>query len=79
MQTAAEVTDGGEYHGFVIGYVTEVKVFPLIIAAPLWDPPDELSELINSASDVKVYMVTYSPSLAGNTATDGNVILEPDL
>ncbi len=79
MQTAAEVKDGGQYDGYVIGFVTALKVFPLIIATPLWQPTKELSEVINSASDVKVYMVTYSPSLAGNTATDGDVVLEPDL
>ena len=78
IETAAEVKDGGQYHGFVIGYVTELRAYPLNITQPFWKPPEEVPELINSASDVRVYMLTYSRSLAGTTATDGNQVLEPD-
>jgi hypothetical protein len=78
LVTASEVQDQGQYQGFIIGFVTGVTIHPLIIPTPLWDPPPALTEAINSASEVKVYMITYKPSGAGNSPTDGELILEPD-
>ena len=78
MKTAAEVMDGGQYHGYVIGRVTELLLFPVDISTPTWWDP-QLSTVIDSASDVRVYMISYSPSLAGSAATDGDVVLDPDI
>lgn len=78
VKTAAEVLDGGQYHGYVIGRVTDLLLFPIDIATPTWWDP-QLFTVINSASDFKVYMISYSPSLAGDSATDGDVVLDPDM
>jgi hypothetical protein len=80
LETSKEVQEQGQYQGFVQARVIGILIDPLDdVLSPLWDPPPELTEAINSASEVKVYMITYKPSWAGNFATDGELILEPDL
>ncbi len=37
-----------------------------------------LADLISDASDVKIFMLQYSPSLSGTTSTEEGVVLDPD-
>lgn len=78
LETTDEVREEGEYKGYVIAQVMKFSLVPVTINTPTyWD--EKLSPIIDSAEDVKVFMLTYSPSLSGGlTVTDGNVG-EPDL
>ena len=78
LETAAEVPEEGQHKGYVIGRVTDLRLFPITITTPTWWD-DQLSTILGTATDVKVYMISYSPSLAGSSTTDGNIVLDPDM
>ena len=78
LETAAEVVEDGQHKGYVIGRVTDLRLFPVTISTPTWWD-DQLSTVLDTATDVKVYMISYSPSLAGSSTTDGNIVLDPDM
>lgn len=78
LETAGEVSEEGQHNGYVIGRVKDLKLFPITIDTPTWWD-DKLFAVIDSAEEVKVYMLSYSPSLSGGLNADNGLISEPDL
>ena len=77
LETTDEVTEEGQYEGYVIARVMDLRLVPVTIATPTyWD--DKLSPIIDSAEDVKVFMLSYSPSLSGGLDAENGVVSEPD-
>jgi hypothetical protein len=77
LETAATVTEEGANQGFVVGRIMDVVFVGITIPPRIWWHP-LVADLISNASEIKVFMFKYSPSLAGNSATEGGVILDPD-
>ena len=78
LETTDEVTEDGEYKGYVIAQVMKFSLVPVTINTPTyWD--EKLSPIIDSAEDVKVFMLSYSPSLSGGLDTEGGIVNEPDV
>lgn len=77
LETTDEVTEEGQYEGYVIARVMDLRLVPVTIVTPTyWD--EKLSPIIDSAEEVKVFMLSYSPSLSGGLDADNGVISEPD-
>jgi len=77
LETAAQVPEEGNHKGYVVGWVKEQRLFTAVISTPTWWDP-QLISVIDTARDVKVYMISYSPSLTGSMVTDEGVVSEPD-
>ena len=78
LETTDEVTEDGEYKGYVLAQVMKFSLVPVTINTPTyWD--EKLSPIIDSAEDVKVFMLSYSPSLSGGLDTEGGIVNEPDV
>lgn len=78
LLTAKGVAEEGQHKGYVQGVATFLWLDPLIFPLPTgWD--NELVTIVGSATDVKVYMLSYSPSLAGSSTTDDDLVTEPDM
>jgi len=78
LETTDEVTEEGQYEGYVIARVMDLRLVPVTIVTPTyWD--EKLSPIIDSAKEVKVFMLSYSPSLSGGLDTENGVVSEPDL
>lgn len=74
LETSESVTEEGQYEGYVVAWVTNLRLHgPDVrdIATPTpWN--EKLLPVINTATDVKVYMKEYFPSLApGSVIVDG--------
>lgn len=78
LETAGEVPEDGLHKGYVIGRVQDLRLFPITIDTPTWWD-DKLFPVITSAVEVKVFMLSYSPSLSGGWETENGLISEPDL
>ena len=77
LEAAAAVTEEGADQGFVVGRIMDVVFVGITIPPRIWWHP-QVADLITNASEVKVFMYEYSPSLAGTSATESGVILDPD-
>ncbi|MBT8074788.1 MAG: hypothetical protein HKP21_13900 [Xanthomonadales bacterium] len=77
LETTDEVTEEGQYEGYVIARVMDLRLVPITIVTPTyWD--EKLSPIIDSAEEVKVFMLSYSPSLSGGLDAENGVVSEPD-
>ena len=77
LETSEEVSEEGQYAGYVRSRVMDLRLSPITIATPTWWDP-QLLAIISSASEVKVYMETYNANLApGSVAIDG-VVSDPE-
>ena len=77
LETSETVMEEGQYEGFVVAWVTGLRLHEVNFATPTpWD--DKLLPVINTATDVKVYMNSYNPSLAPVTVSAGGLITEPE-
>ena len=79
LETSEEVSEEGQYTGYVRSRVLDVRLSSITttIATPTWWD-DQLLSVIDSASEVKVYMETYNASLApGSAAVDG-IVSDPE-
>ncbi len=77
LEAAAAVTEEGTNQGFVVGRIMDVVVVGITIPTRIWWHP-QVADLISNASEVKVFMYDYSPSLSGTASTDEGVVLDPD-
>jgi len=77
LEAAAAVTEEGIHKGYVVGRILDVVFVGITIPPRIWWDP-QVADLISAASDVRVFMFDYSPSLAGTTATEEGVVLDPD-
>jgi hypothetical protein len=78
LETAEEVSEEGQYTGYVVGLVRALRLSPIIIPTPTWWD-DQLLAVIDSASEVKVYMETYNASpVPGSVVVDG-IVSDPDM
>ncbi len=77
LETAATVTEEGAHQGYVVGRILDVVFVGITIPPRIWWDP-QVADLISNASDVRVFMFEYSPSLAGTSATEEGVVLDPD-
>ena len=77
LETFESVPEEGQYEGFVVAWVTNLRLHEVNIDTPTeWD--DKLLPIINTATDVKVYMKEYFPSLTpGSVAVDG-IVSDPE-
>ena len=77
LETSEEVSEEGQYTGYVRSRVMDLRLSPISIDTPTWWD-DQLLSVIDSASEVKVYMETYNASLApGSIAVDG-IVSDPE-
>jgi hypothetical protein len=77
LETSEEVSEEGQYTGYVRSRVMDLRLSPITIATPTWWDP-QLLTIIGSASEVKVYMETYNANLApGSAAVDG-IVSDPE-
>lgn len=78
LLTAREVVDEGEHKGYVHGRVKDFDLPQVNFPLPTyWD--DQMSTVLGSATDFKVYMIDYRSSPAGASVTEDNIVLEPDM
>ncbi len=77
LEAAAVVPEEGANKGYVVGRILDVVFVGITIPPRIWWDP-QVADLISDASDVKIFMFDYSPSLAGTTATEDGVVLDPD-
>jgi len=72
------VSEEGQYTGYVKSRVKDLDIHPMNIET---DPPlywdDDLSTMIDSATEIKVYMEEYKAGLASVPVVDG-IATEPD-
>lgn len=77
LETTDEVTEEGQYEGYVIARVMDLRLVPVTIVTPTyWD--EKLSPIIDTAKEVKVFMLSYSPSLSGGLDAENGIVSEPD-
>jgi hypothetical protein len=77
LEAAATVPEEGATKGYVVGRILDVVFVGVTIPPRIWWDP-QIADLISAASEVRIFMFDYSPSLAGTTATDEGVVLDPD-
>jgi hypothetical protein len=77
LEAAAVVLEEGANKGYVVGRILDVVFVGITIPPRIWWDP-QVADLISAATDVRVFMFDYSPSLAGTTATEDGVVLDPD-
>jgi hypothetical protein len=77
LEAAAVVTEEGALKGYVVGRIMDFVFVGITIPPRIWWHP-RVAELISTASEIEVFMIEYSPSLAGTSATEGGVVLDPD-
>jgi len=77
LEAAAAVPEEGANKGYVVGRILDVVFVGITIPPRIWWDP-QVADLISAASDVRVFMFDYSPNLAGTTATEEGVVLDPD-
>jgi len=77
LEAAASVTEEGDQKGYVVGRIMDVIFVGITVPPRIWWN-QEVADLIADSSDVKIFMLRYSPSLAGTPSTDGGVVLDPD-
>lgn len=77
LEAAATVPEEGANKGYVVGRILDVVFVGITIPPRIWWDP-RVADLISAASDVKIFMFDYSPSLSGTTATEEGVVLDPD-
>jgi len=77
LEAAAAVTEEGDHKGYVVGRIMDVVFVGITVQPRIWWH-QEVVDLITESSDVKIFMLQYSPSLSGTASTDGGVILDPD-
>lgn len=77
LEAAAAVTEEGANKGYVVGRIMDFVFVGITIPPRIWWHP-QVAELISTASEIEVFMIEYSPSLAGTSATEGGVVLDPD-
>jgi len=76
LETTESVMDDGQYKGYVVAWVTDLRLHQVSIATPTpWD--DKLLPVINSATDVKVYMNVYNPSLTPAPVSADGIVTDP--
>jgi hypothetical protein len=77
LETFESVTEAGQYEGYVVAWVKDLRLHQVNINTPTdWD--DKLLPVINSATDVKVYMNEYNASLTPGSVAVGGVVSEPE-
>jgi len=77
LETTEEVSEEGEYTGYIRSRVMDLRLSPVTIVTPTWWDP-QLLAIIGSASEVKVYMEIYNANLApGSVAVDG-IVSDPE-
>jgi len=75
LETANEVSEEGQYTGYVVGELIKERLSGVDISTPTpWD--DQLSAVFDSASEIKVYMEEYNASLVPNV--DG-IVTDPEM
>lgn len=77
LEAAAAVTEEGDQKGYVVGRIMDVIFVGITVPPRIWWN-QEVADLIADSSDVKIFMLQYSPSLSGTASTDGGVVLDPD-
>jgi len=77
LEAAAAVTEEGDHKGYVVGRIMDVVFVGITVQPRIWWH-QEVVDLITESSDVKIFMLQYSPSLSGTASTDGGVVLDPD-
>lgn len=74
LKTKQEVSLENQNKGYIVGWVTELQHDTIKIPSPDWGY-EELSPVISTWKDVKVFMVKYNGKLTGcPTTADGQVI-----
>ncbi len=77
LETAKEVSEEGQHTGYVIGELVKVRIDPFNFPTPTpWN--DNLTTVVGSASEIKVYMEEYNASL-GAESDVGGIASEPDM
>jgi hypothetical protein len=77
QEAAPHVQEEGANKGNFLGRIQDVVFVGITIPPRIWWDP-QVADLISAATDVRVFMFDYSPSLAGTTATEDGVVLDPD-
>lgn len=77
LETAKEVSEEGQHSGYVIGELVKVRIDPFNFPTPTpWN--DHLSTVVESASEIKVYMEEYNASLVPGPVVGDGIAGEPD-
>ncbi|MEN8180055.1 MAG: hypothetical protein ABFS39_15745 [Pseudomonadota bacterium] len=77
LETSGAVSMEGQNKGYVVGWVKELRHSSVAMPDPSWGY-EQLLPVIDGWREVKVYMFSYSPSLAGSWATENGVSTDPD-
>jgi hypothetical protein len=77
LKTASPVPAGSANEGFVIGQINEFTLPGVIIATPTWWD-DDLPEILDNATEVRILMIEYHPDPAAGIATESGSVLEPE-
>jgi hypothetical protein len=77
LETFESVAEEGQYEGYVVAWVKDLRLHQVNIDTPTdWDI--KLLPVINTATDVKVYMNEYYPSLAPGSVSINGVVNNPE-
>lgn len=74
LETSGAVSIEGQNKGYVVAWVKELRHSSVILTSPSWGY-EQLLPVIDGWREVKVYMYSYNPSLAG---TKDGVSTDPD-
>jgi hypothetical protein len=77
LETAYRVPEDGPHTGYIYGELIKVRLNPITFPTPTpWNP--ELPGVVDSASEIKVYMEEYN-AILGAEPDVGGIASEPDM